>query len=286
MLKNASRAGEFPGLKSNSKFKASTWLVIPLGTKAAFVAARCLPRALVSCKVEVPAGGDGGAKAVGGDSSDDAPCGGASLAGVVVSLIDEVLGGGGRGPATDTKSESLGAAAAPEDLLPPRAKEEPRSCGDAPMPTAFDPASPPAVGASTMPGASPCAGSEAPAPAGLAITPFGAASLAGKARATEATSSDHLKGLPVLNLETFVLSPPPRVEQFVPNGVGSEGGKRERGDLEEAGGRKKSKANAGDDGAPPIKEDPATQVLPTTSQPPEVNYWTVLENGERGPPSD
>ena len=127
------------------------------------------------------------------------------------------------------------------------------------------------LSASTVPSASPRVGSEAPAPAGLAITPFGAASLAGKARTTEATGSDQPNTLPFLNLETFALSPPPCVEQFVPNRVESVGVKRAGEDLEEAAGcgegargavaRKKSKANADDSDAPPIKEEFGSHTL-------------------------
>ena len=205
------------------------------------------------------AGGEAGAKVVGGDSSDDAPSGGSSLA--VEARGTKATSSNTRakrGHLAGTEIEILHArAAAPEDLLHPRVQEELRSCGDAPAPTALAPASPPTVSAFTMPSASPRVGSEPPAPAGLAITPFGAASLAGKVRATVATGSGQPNTLPI--------------QLFVPNEVESVGVKRAGEDLEEAEGygegalgavaRKKSKANAGDDGAPAIEKNPTTQVL-------------------------
>jgi hypothetical protein len=279
MLSHVSRSGAFPGLKATSKFKNQTWVAIPVGTKAAYVAAQALPKALVGCIVEAQTAFT--PKAVGGDSPDDALCGGASLAGEACGTkATDALEK--RGPIAETQSESLDPAAAPEDpaarlLLDKRRKEilwsQSRALAlgissDAPMPSAA--ASPPNGSASTTPTASPSAGLEGPAQAGLAITPFGAASLAGKARATVATGSSQLNALPFRNLETFVLSPPSCVELFVPNGVESVGVKRAGEDLEEAEGcgegargavvRKKSKANAGDGDAPLINEDPATQV--------------------------
>jgi hypothetical protein len=82
MLNHASRSGAFPGLKATSKFKNDTWVIVPVGTTVAFAAAQALHKAHVSCTVEaLTVGGGDGAKAFGGDSKDDAPCGGASLAG-------------------------------------------------------------------------------------------------------------------------------------------------------------------------------------------------------------
>jgi hypothetical protein len=189
--------------------------------------------------------------AVGDDSLDDTPCGGASLAGEAcgtnaTDALEE------RGPIANSRSESLderrgqrlsrtirrfGAdgddddpAAAPVDpaarLLLATRKKEVRWClsrapsSDAPMPTAA--ASPPKGNAFITPTASPSAGSTPPSPAGSAISPLGAASLAGTARATNATGSGQPNALPL--------------QLFVPNGVDSVGVKRAGGDLEDAEG--------------------------------------------------
>ena len=235
MLNHTSRSGAFPGLEATTKFKNQTWVIIPVGTKAAYVAAQALPKALVSCMVEAPtAGGDDGAKAVGGDSTDDSPCGGASLAGeergtAATDALEE------RGPTADTQSESLDhPAAAPEDpaarLFLDKRRQGILWCrnrvlvlgvsSDAPMPTAA--ASPPKGSAFITPTASPSAGSEAPLPAGPAITAFAAAPLAWKARTTRATGTSQPDALPL--------------QLFVPNGVKGVGVKRSGGDLEEAEG--------------------------------------------------
>ena len=97
--------------------------------------------------------------------------------------------------------------------------------------------------------------------AGPAITPFGAASLAGKARATDATLLTPTPSTPFgtncstqgggdsTNVSRFRSGHALPIQLFVPNGV--ESGKRAGEDLEEAEGggegavvRKKSKANA------------------------------------------
>jgi hypothetical protein len=174
------------------------------------------------------------------------------------------------------------------------------------MPTAITPAPPPsALSACTMSSLSPCADSEAPAPEGLAITPFGASSLAGKTRATEATSSGYLDALPVLNLKTFVLSPPPRVCVV----QGSVGAKRDREDLDKAEGsglglvllargaeeRKKSTAKGESGSGHWTKLDNGQRVWVSADDPPAKapakastasggsgsGHWTKGDNGER-----